>query len=591
MWWPGNEAGPVEVKGADGKLVEGEAGMGVWRRRFEEAGVAEVEGVGSVGVRAPYEARDGPPNAVEVGAAVSALKMGKAAGPDGVATAMLRKGGLVWWLVKLFDGVWTAGKVPCEWKRALLVPVYKKGDVNDPANYRGISLMVVAAKVLERVVLNRIRGDREVRSREEQAGFRAGRSCGEQVFALRLMLQERAEWGLPVAVVALDFKAAYDSVDRGSLWRVLEAEGMGPSTLAVLRSLGEKTEAAVRVGGKVGEWFPVERGVRQGSVVSPVLFGAVMDWLMRRAISEVEGVGVVLGGGPRLADLDYADDVLGVAESVEALQRLVDAVDRVGRRIGMELNPKKVEWMANKLVPAGVLKVCGVDLERKSSLVYLGSLVDAEGGCAAEVARRVAVASASFGRLRGLWRSREVSLEVKVAVYRAVVRGVMLYGSETWASRAADVSRLSVFERRCAREMMGVSWRDRVSNVALCTRTGLGDVGSELVTRRWRWLGHVLRMGEMRIPRRWLLQEGLSMGGVRKQGEARLTWMRCVMREGWNGVPWKELKVRKPLWKRWCDGGWRPFMLDLAGDRDSWRSVVDAVARQFSSSARPSRVG
>ena len=47
---------PVEVKGADGKLVGGEAGMGVWRRRFEEAGVAEVEGVGSVGVSGPYVA-------------------------------------------------------------------------------------------------------------------------------------------------------------------------------------------------------------------------------------------------------------------------------------------------------------------------------------------------------------------------------------------------------------------------------------------------------------------------------------------------------------------------------------------------------
>ena len=126
--------------------------------------------------------------------------------------------------------------------------LYKKGDRADPANYRGVTLMVVAAKVLERVVLARVRRDRERRARESQAGFRVGRSCADQVFSLRRVLEERRERGLPTVAVALDFSAAYDSVDRESLWRVLAAEGMGPRTLALLRELGGETESAVRVG-------------------------------------------------------------------------------------------------------------------------------------------------------------------------------------------------------------------------------------------------------------------------------------------------------------------------------------------------------
>ena len=71
------------------------------------------------------------------------------------------------------------------WSRGMeageVVPLYKKGDPRDVSNYRGITLMVVAAKALERVVLARLRIDRKARCRGTQAGFRVGRSCPEQI--------------------------------------------------------------------------------------------------------------------------------------------------------------------------------------------------------------------------------------------------------------------------------------------------------------------------------------------------------------------------------------------------------------------------
>ena len=118
-----------------------------------------------------------------------------APGIDGIAAGLLKMGGdrVRWWLVELFLRIWESGAVPAEWSVGVVVPIFKKGDSTLPSNYRGITLMVVAAKVLERVVLNRIRSDREKRCRETQAGFRAGRSCGEQIFSLRRVLEERSE--------------------------------------------------------------------------------------------------------------------------------------------------------------------------------------------------------------------------------------------------------------------------------------------------------------------------------------------------------------------------------------------------------------
>ena len=106
--------------------------------------------------------------------------------------------------------------------------MYKKGDPRDVSNYRGITLMVVAAKVLERVVLARLRIDREARCRGTQAGFRVGRSCPEQIWSLRRVLEGRSEWGLPSVAMALDIASGFDTVDKAALYAVLEGEGVPP---------------------------------------------------------------------------------------------------------------------------------------------------------------------------------------------------------------------------------------------------------------------------------------------------------------------------------------------------------------------------
>ena len=168
----------------------------------------------------------------------------------------------------------------------------------------------------------------------------------DQVFCVRRLLEERVEFGLPVAVAALDFSAAYDSVDREVLWRVLELEGVGHGMLRVLRALGERTRCRVKVEGQCSEGFEVKSGVRQGSVLSPLLFGVVMDWVMRKAVGE-GGEGVLVAPGTRVSDLDFADDVLLVGESLDVLRKAVEAVEREGAVFGLRLNPAKTKWMGS----------------------------------------------------------------------------------------------------------------------------------------------------------------------------------------------------------------------------------------------------
>ena len=116
----------------------------------------------------------------------------KAAGICGIPPELLKHGGavIIRELTKLFKAIVEERAVPAEWKKAIIVPIFKnKGSKLDCGNYRGISLISVPSKVFMRVLLNRIKPNIEERLREQQAGFRAGRSTIDQIFALRQVVE------------------------------------------------------------------------------------------------------------------------------------------------------------------------------------------------------------------------------------------------------------------------------------------------------------------------------------------------------------------------------------------------------------------
>ena len=93
-------------------------------------------------------------------------------------------------------------------------------------NYRGISLIDIAVKIFGIILLNRFKGAREERTRGNQAGFRPGRGCTDNIFAFRLIIQQFERYNLPLILMFLDFIAAFDSVTRQKLWKILENDGM-----------------------------------------------------------------------------------------------------------------------------------------------------------------------------------------------------------------------------------------------------------------------------------------------------------------------------------------------------------------------------
>ena len=93
-------------------------------------------------------------------------------------------------LTKLCNSIWRSGRVPETWKEGIIIPIPKKGDLRDCNNWRGITLLSIPGKVMATVILNRMRSAVDGRLRQEQAGFRPGRSCCEQIFTLRQIIEK-----------------------------------------------------------------------------------------------------------------------------------------------------------------------------------------------------------------------------------------------------------------------------------------------------------------------------------------------------------------------------------------------------------------
>ena len=194
---------------------------------------------------------------------------------DGIPSDILKNVGekLCEALLGLFNRCLLSGAVPQDFRDALIVTIYKrKGDRAECGNHRGISLLAIAGKVLPKIVLNRLKFTSEEVLPESQCGFRADRSTSDMIFTLRQLQKKAAEQHQPLYVVFVDFTKTFYTVDRTTLWKILEIYGCPDKLVNIIKQFHYEMKAQVSVGGEPSDAFVVNHGVKQGCVLAPTLF-------------------------------------------------------------------------------------------------------------------------------------------------------------------------------------------------------------------------------------------------------------------------------------------------------------------------------
>lgn len=503
---------------------------------------------------------DEEPTAQEVRAAIKSLKNGKAPGADNVTAESIKAGGEVLFkrLHSLIQLIWRTEEIPTMWKKAIIVPILKKGDNRECKNYRGISLLSIIGKVFMKIIQSRLQKHREQTSREEQAGFRPNRSCCDQIFSLRQLMEERIRCGIRTVIVFIDFKSAFDCVHWPALWRTLEAEHVPEKVIRLLQAQYDGSISCVRIRNEQSDEFCVRSGVRQGDVISPLLFNTVIDAIMRKVFEA--RAGVVFDATRFITDLMFADDSAFFADSdTEATEILGDIADAAAP-YGLKINADKTKVLTTDGSQT-IVFLNGTQIEQVHEFKYLGSIVqEKKVASVSEVHSRIGQAAAAFASLRWcLWKKSNISLITKIRLFRTLILPILLYGSETWTLLTPDINKLEVFQMRCLRQILGVSLRDKLRNETIRMRCDSQPAIAETIqSRRLRWFGHVCRMDTDRLPHQLLWRQRPIAWKVQKSAPKK-TWTKQIE---------DDLKNRRLSLAE---------AKDTALDREAWKSTMNDV--------------
>ena len=475
-----------------------------------------------------------PPTLEEVQTAIRSMKSNKAAGLDSAVTAEALQGGgeLMANIVHAFCvEVFTRHTPPEQWVTNVIVPLPKKGDLSLMTNYRGITLMSIAAKVYNKVLLMRIRDHVDPMLRKNQAGFRPGRSCSQQIHILRRIMEAFGSYQLPLTITFIDFKKAFDSINRSVMFAVLRHYGIPEVIVNAIGVLYNNSKSAVMVDGNLSDPFQVTTGVLQGDVLAPFLFIVLIDYLMKRATENIES-GVVTH--PRqsrrhpaktLNDLDFADDIALLESSIPNAQRQLTRTAVSAEQLGLVISVPKTEYMSINCNPLPPLEVYEQPINHVSNFRYLGSMMASS---ISDITRRKALAWTAFWKLEKIWRSTSISIDTKIRLFNTTCVTVLLYGCESWIISVNMENKINAFATSCYRIMLGIKRLDCVRNAQIYEMTNTQPLINTVRQRQLRFLGHILRMPEDEPCRRYALY--VPTHGRRRPGRQKTSYMSYVQK-------------------------------------------------------------
>ena len=229
----------------------------------------------------------------------------------------------------------------------------------------------------------------------------------------------------------VDFSKAFDCVDHNKLWKILKEIEIPDH----VRNLYADQEATVRTGHGITDWFQIQKGVCQGSILSPCLFNLNAEYIMRNAGLDEAQAGIKIAGR-NINNFRYADDTTLMAESKEELKSLLMKVKEESETVGLKLNIQKMKIMASG--PITSWQIDGETVETVADFILGGSKIIAVGDCSHEIKRRLLLGRKVMTNLDSIFKSRDITLPTKVCLVKAMVFPVIMYGCESWTVKKAE---------------------------------------------------------------------------------------------------------------------------------------------------------
>ena len=364
----------------------------------------------------------------EIRQAVKKLKIKKSPFVDKTRNEMIKASleSLMPIYIKFFNLILQSGKMPDIWCQGLITPIYKSGDKSDPTNYRGICVSSCLGKLFCSILDQRLylyfKENKVLHN--SQIGFVPENRTADHVFTLRTLIDKYVHYHKEKFYACfVDFRKAFDSVWHEGLFYKLLKINIGGHFYNLIKSLYCNSTSSIRIGKNKTRSFSYSRGVRQGCILSPLLFNLYINnlsYLFEITLSD--------------NSLLYADDLILLSRSKTGLQNCLNTLSSYCKTWMLKVNPKKTKIMIFQKRPRKSVDInfnVGTEpIEIVQEYTYLGTRLTPTGNFTLAVEHLKEKALHAFCSIRKHTLLNRLNPNTASQIFDAMIFPMLSYNSE-----------------------------------------------------------------------------------------------------------------------------------------------------------------
>ncbi|MEW8542876.1 MAG: reverse transcriptase family protein [Candidatus Thiodiazotropha sp.] len=396
---------------------------------------------------------NGPITESEIRQAVHSLKRNKSPGIDQILNEhIISSLNLMLPLyVKLFNLVFDTALIPENWLIGEILPIYKnKGDINNPENYRPITLLSCLGKLFTAIINTRLTkySDRYNVITDSQTGFRKGFSTSDNLFVINSLIEILKSKSRKLYCALIDFKQAFDTVWREGLWQKLISYNINGKCLKLIQCLYGNIKSRIKSPGGTSAFFPCRTGVRQGENLSPFLFSIFINDLETYFQQHnISGINCEYNDDDiyiyfKLFILLYADDTVIFSETAEELQQALNVFGQYCDQWKLIVNASKTKVLTisrGRPTTRERFYFKQTELEIVREYKYLGIFLSRSGSFITTKKYIAEQANKALFSLFKKIRTLDLSFDLQIDLFNKTIKPILLYGAEIWGYGNCDI--------------------------------------------------------------------------------------------------------------------------------------------------------
>ena len=420
---------------------------------------------------------DHPFSIAELDTASNILKPGKSTGIDNLSNEMLSclVENYPHLIIKLFNSILSSNKIIPSWSIGMIAPIHKKGSKADPENYRGISLLSCFGKLFTTLLYNRLLtfATKKHIISDNQLGFLPKNRTSDAHLIIHNSVQKICHKNKAnIYSCFIDFSKAFDTIPRDTLLKKLLQYGISGNFFNIIKDMYTNDKACIKIGNKMTETFSINQGVRQGCIISPLLFNifladlpAKLDHSRNELNPQSNIPSCIL----------WADDIIIMSESEAGLNKMLKIIDGYCSENELKVNTDKTKCMIFNKTGRLIRKrffLGNVELETVREYKYLGFLITPSGEIRSGLRDLRDRGMKAFFNLKSVMgTSFSKNVEITLNLVDLLIKPILLYASDFWGGlKLPKDNPIETIHHMICKQILGV--QKQTTNIGVLLELG-----------------------------------------------------------------------------------------------------------------------